>query len=398
MTARIAELDTMYFFDGSLMALGPDTRVSSLTGPHRGLLEVDQAETTPEGELQMMPDRPLSLHGHSSRDEPVSARVSGTVTLSVRLGSLRVDLRQPAPVDAIQTETGTWLHPVDPQRGPAQLIGGLVERVRSLPDLADTLADLGIRDLPRYVARNAQLTFTPNRADAIPLCFGAGTQILTRFGRKRVEQLTTADDVITRDHGFQPVRWVGRVEVEARGDLAPVEFLPGAIGNDDTLLLAPDHRLLMRGRGPEALMGRREVFVSARDLVNDRNIRLSPGGRITYVRFLLDSHEIVYANGAQCESINPGDIALEDLDTRTRAELRALFPAASDSGARPELRSARMDATAEVRAAIGRLFVETPETGGPAPDDAPRPATKTRRRGGRAAGSRPRASRAKSRS
>ena len=70
MTARIAELDTMYFFDGSLMALGPDTRVSSLTGPHRGLLEVDQAETTPD---------PLGIGGDNGGEGHQEKKISETL-------------------------------------------------------------------------------------------------------------------------------------------------------------------------------------------------------------------------------------------------------------------------------------------------------------------------------
>ncbi len=67
-------------------------------------------------------------------------------------------------------------------------------------------------------------------------CFTAVTKIMTQFGEVDVETLEVGDTVMTRDHGFQPVRWVGKKKVPAQGRFAPIVFKKGAIGNHTDLI------------------------------------------------------------------------------------------------------------------------------------------------------------------
>lgn len=161
---------------------------------------------------------------------------------------------------------------------------------------------------------------------ATPICFVAGTAILTPEGERAVESLSAGDRVVTRDHGVQRVRWVGRCRVPARGRFAPVEFVPGAIGNARPLRVSPQHRVLLVDWRADMLFGASEVLVAAVHLVDGRRVRQAEGGMVTYVHLLFDRHEIIYAEGAPTESFHPGPAALAGLDRATRAELLALFP------------------------------------------------------------------------
>ena len=46
-------------------------------------------------------------------------------------------------------------------------------------------------------------------------CFTLGTAIATFEGERAVEDLAPGDRVVTRDHGVQEVRWVGRRTIGA---------------------------------------------------------------------------------------------------------------------------------------------------------------------------------------
>lgn len=351
MPDRTTELDSVYFYNGSLVTLGPNIIVSSFAGPTVETLEFDDADD----DFIYEAGEPATFAG-----ETVTATASGTVAVGINLGLLRVDLSDQVPVDAIQTTGGTYLH--YPQDEPAALLDGLVSQILDIPGINFLLGILNIDDLVEYVEQNALLTFTLDEAIAIPVCFGAGTMILTDRGEKAVECLVPGDRVITRDNGFQTVRWVGHTAVRAEGAFTPIEFQAGSIGNDSLLRLSPEHRVLMTGWAPELLTGQPEVFVAAKHLVNDKTIRQAPGGVITYVHFLLDRHEIVFANGAQCESFHPGEVAIRAMDRGARTELFALFPELQDRKALLSRETAREDANRRIGQTLGRMTFESADT------------------------------------
>ena len=92
-------------------------------------------------------------------------------------------------------------------------------------------------------ARFRSSTFVQNSTEyqvgAVP-CFVAGTRIETARGAVAVEDLVPGDLITTRDNGLQPLRWIGRTTVPARGDHAPIRFAPGAIGNRRALKVGSD--------------------------------------------------------------------------------------------------------------------------------------------------------------
>lgn len=165
------------------------------------------------------------------------------------------------------------------------------------------------------------------------ICFARGTRIKTAAGEVPVEDLATGDRVLTLDNGFQAVRWVGSSRRAAVGRLAPVRIAAGVLGNDRDLWVSPQHRILLRGWQASLLFGEAEVLVAAKALANDASIRVEEGGEIEYFHILFDRHEIIFAEGALCESFHPGQQGLRALDEATRNEILDLFPCLIDSPA-----------------------------------------------------------------
>ena len=145
------------------------------------------------------------------------------------------------------------------------------------------------------------------------ICFAAGTRISTATGAIPVEELAQGDMVLTRDNGFQPVRWIGKTTVPAIGDWAPIRIAAGTLGASRDLLVSPQHRMLLTGPTTRLLFDTPEVLAAAHHLVNDHSIRRQPGGTVTYVHLLLEQHEVIYAENCPAESFFPGDQALEAL-------------------------------------------------------------------------------------
>jgi hypothetical protein len=157
-------------------------------------------------------------------------------------------------------------------------------------------------------------------------CFVAGTRILTPSGEVPVETLCPGDLVMTMDEGAQPLRWIGQRTVPALGKFAPIRIRAGTFGDHAALMLSPQHRVLVRDSLAELLFGEFEVLVAAKDLVNDRSIRVIEGGEVTYVHLLFDRHQIVYSEGLATESFLPGSEMAKSFDDEAVAEIYNLFP------------------------------------------------------------------------
>jgi Ca2+-binding RTX toxin-like protein len=165
------------------------------------------------------------------------------------------------------------------------------------------------------------------------ICFAAGTRISTISGPIPVDKLVQGDLVLTRDNGFQPVRWVGKTTVPAMGDWAPICISAGTFGTSRDLLVSTQHRILLSDPATRLLFDASEVLAPAHHLINDHSIRRQPGGSVTYVHLLLDQHEIIYAEDCPTESFFPGDQALEALSP---AALFSLFDCMPELRSHPE--------------------------------------------------------------
>ncbi|MCM2561783.1 Hint domain-containing protein [Lutimaribacter sp. EGI FJ00015] len=161
--------------------------------------------------------------------------------------------------------------------------------------------------------------------DSIP-CFVAGTLIATSSGQVPVEWLSPGDMVLTRDDGPQPLRWVGRRTVTARGAYAPICIRAGAFGAHQELWVSPEHRILIRDSLAELLFGEAEVLVAAKHLVNDHSVRRIEGGEVEYCHLMFDRHQVVISEGLETESFLPGPQIAHSFAPDTLAEICALFP------------------------------------------------------------------------
>ncbi len=164
-------------------------------------------------------------------------------------------------------------------------------------------------------------------ADVICVSFAAGTQITLPGGAQtQIERLTPGTPVLTRDHGPQPVRWIGKATLRASGSFAPVVISAGAMGNLGDLVVSPHHRLFLYQRGERRLGATAEILLQAKHLVDGDRVWRREGGFVDYYSLVFDHHEIVYAEGIPAESLMVTEDTVRLLPDSTADELRARFP------------------------------------------------------------------------
>ncbi len=141
-------------------------------------------------------------------------------------------------------------------------------------------------------------------ADIASVSFLAGTHLTLANGKQcPVEHLSVGDLLLTRDHGPQPIRWIGFQTRRAVGSGAPVRITEGTLNTSRDLRLSPQHRLFIWQRRDELGTGRAEVMVKAELLVNGTTVRREEGGHIDTYQIVFDGHEIIYAEGIAVESL-----------------------------------------------------------------------------------------------
>jgi hypothetical protein len=154
----------------------------------------------------------------------------------------------------------------------------------------------------------------------MPICFMAGTKILSTHGEVPIEDLRPGDLVLTSDHRSVPVRWIGRQTVSRvfSDELRlPVRVKAGALADNvpcRDLLVSPDHALFVQG-----------LLVHAGALVNGTSIgrELNVPTTFTYYHVETDDHLLILAENAPAETF---------VDNVDRAgfdnweEYRALYP------------------------------------------------------------------------
>jgi hypothetical protein len=179
------------------------------------------------------------------------------------------------------------------------------------------------------------ISFDPDIFDVEIPCFTPGTRILTLQGEVPVETLRPGMTVMTLDHGQVAIRWVGQMRVTAaecaaNPDLWPVRIAAGALGDGlplHDLMVSGQHRVLVRSHRAHLMFDTPEVMVAARHLTGLPGITAAPvAGDITYLHFLCDRHEVVWAEGTPVESLYPGPVALRSLPRAAVDEILTLFP------------------------------------------------------------------------
>ncbi len=158
--------------------------------------------------------------------------------------------------------------------------------------------------------------------------------VATADGLRPAESLSVGDEVMTRDHGLQKVRWIARSDLDwstlrDRPQLRPVVIRKGALGNglpEADLALAPNHRLLLGKDAPIEGVSTEDRLVSARSLLGSRGVFEVDALGVTYVHLLFDQHEMIEANGVWTEAFHPGELLRQSGDIARRAEVLEIFP------------------------------------------------------------------------
>jgi len=164
-------------------------------------------------------------------------------------------------------------------------------------------------------------------SDLMCISFCRATMITLADGRQRaIEELVVGDRVLTRDHGPQGLRWIGRVTLRAVGAFAPVVIARGTLGNASDLIVSQHHRIFLYQRKKLPGVATSELLVQAKHLVDGENVFLREGGFVDYFSLVFDRHEIIYAEGVPAESLMVTEATVARLPAEIAAEVEARFP------------------------------------------------------------------------
>lgn len=208
---------------------------------------------------------------------------------------------------------------------------------------AYTVSNISPAQPARHVAYNGQPDPIPD-PDPDPgdvECFTPGALIDTPEGPRRVEDLHPGDLVLTRDHGPQPIIWVGRRQITADQTAAapwlrPIRIRAGALAPGcpaRDLVVSPQHRLLLRSRILARVAGAAEVLTPACQLLGWPGVEaLRARAGVTYLHLMCARHEVIRADGAWTETLYPGPELRRGGSPMAR-EIALLFPALMAPGA-----------------------------------------------------------------
>lgn len=184
--------------------------------------------------------------------------------------------------------------------------------------------------------------------DLLCISFARGTMITLGDGTQcPIENLAPGDNILTRDHGAQALRWVGQVTLRAVGAYAPVIIPAGVMGNAGDLVVSQHHRMFLYQRRKAGGVPQSELLVQAKHLVDGERIFLREGGFVDYFSLVFDDHEIIYAEGIPAESLLVSEATLARLPPDLAAEVKQRFPGLSQN------QHFGVEANAQVLQAIG---------------------------------------------
>ncbi|WGR94494.1 Hint domain-containing protein [Bradyrhizobium sp. ISRA443] len=153
-------------------------------------------------------------------------------------------------------------------------------------------------------------------------CFLKGTRVLTSRGEAQIEDLGIGDLVKTMRGEDLPIKWIGRHTFRRNGASWSKRVMPIRVSrfaiDDKTphtdLYLSPLHALFIDG-----------FLMPVRDLVNETSIApaLPPDMEtIEYFQIVLNTHEVIWAEGAPTETFGGNGLELFD----NFSEYKRLYP------------------------------------------------------------------------
>lgn len=183
-----------------------------------------------------------------------------------------------------------------------------------------------------------------------PICFCAGTLVLTENGEVAVETLKRGDRVITHDGRAVAVSWLGVQTISLRFAnplrALPIRVKAGALGDTiprRDLLLSPDHALYVGG-----------ALIQAGALVNGTSIARETAMPESFVYYHVETedHSLILAENAPAETFVDN---VQRLNFDNWAEHEALYPGGGGIPEMPFPRAkARRQVPARIRVALDR--------------------------------------------
>ena len=212
---------------------------------------------------------------------------------------------------------------------PVKALRGMVPAANQRAYSISTLMDNGATvEFEHYAAPEFYL-------EDIFACFGRGTLVATDFGKIAIEDLRPGDRVKTRDNGLMAVRWIGSCSFggpETANDTTgfPIRIKADALGElrpEQDLIVSPRFRVLSNNASCKALFGSSETLAPAIDLMDHETImQVRPPEDLRFYNLMLDSHQIIRANGLETESYHPGNVGLSVMSLELQHHLRQIFP------------------------------------------------------------------------
>jgi hypothetical protein len=145
----------------------------------------------------------------------------------------------------------------------------------------------------------------PTGPPSAPMCFLKGTTIRTADGDRKIEELVAGDLLPSLFGGIRPIQWIGRYSFKRSDptkawvkDILPVRVARSALGPDvprSDLCITRGHALLIDG-----------VLVPVCNLINNRTITPYDASGLNELEFFhikLERHDVIYAEGAPCETM-----------------------------------------------------------------------------------------------
>ena len=144
--------------------------------------------------------------------------------------------------------------------------------------------------------------------------------------QRPIDKLKTGEKVLTRDHGGQEIRWIGKATMRARGAFAPVVISAGTLGNLGDLAVSPHHRVFVYQQGDDRLGDTAALFIQAKHLIDGNRVTRREGGFVDYYFLIFDRHEVIYAEGIPSESLMINDATISNLPPEIARAVDAHLP------------------------------------------------------------------------
>lgn len=169
-------------------------------------------------------------------------------------------------------------------------------------------------------------------AAAVP-CFTANSAITTQTGQTLISDLKPGQKIMTRDNGFQALRWIGKRSFGWRAlglnpKVRAITLKAGALGEGRPvrdMTVSPNHKILMLTQSDERL-------IVAADLLHLDGVFREDGPQVCYYQLLCDTHELLLVDECWSESYRATTAGLAALDDVARAELLELVPDLASGG------------------------------------------------------------------